>query len=451
MVSESARAAPLDEEIPQPEVTETPAAEVREWGALKKILFRFSFLYFVLYCFPFPLNVIPKAEVVVKPYQWLVDHAVATVAWMAFKIDAENRPSGSGDTTFDWMQFFTLLLFAAVGTAIWSWLGRKQTAYPRLQAWLRTYVRFFLCILMLSYGAAKAIKSQFAFPGLSGLLQPIGESSPMGLVWDFMGASTAYTMFTGMAEMLGGFLLAFRRTALFGALVSIGAMINVLMLNLCFDVPVKLFSAHLLLMGVFLTLPHLRRLANLLVLNRRVEALEERPLFASPKRNRIAGALAVALVFVFAGWSLYDSWQSSRQYGDLMPRPPLYGIWVAEEMVVDGVARPPLLTDGTRWRYLVFDYPGFALLRLMDPSAENGRRGFKVKLDEAKGRLTFSQWKDPKWRAAFAYRRPAPDLLQLEGTMDNQKIRARLRRMDESRFMLVSRGFHWVNEYPINH
>lgn len=448
MISERVSAEPLEAPRPEPEQAKPAAAA---WSPLKRLFFRFSFCYFVLYCFPFPLTVLPQGEILTKPYRAFMDPFVSMVGWMAFRIDSENRPSGSGDTTFDWMQAFTVLLLAVAATAVWTWLGRKQTAYPRLQAWLRTYVCFFLAIFMLSYGAAKAIKAQFVFPSLAELLQPIGESSPMGLVWDFMGASTAYTMFTGVAEMLGGFLLAFRRTRLLGAMVSAGAMLNVLMLNLCFDVPVKLFSAHLLLMAVFLMLPDLKRLADLFLFNRRVESAVERPLFASPRRNRVAQVAGIVFVLLFAGWSLYGSWKSSREYGDLMPRPPLYGIWVAEEMVVDGVARPPLLTDRTRWRYLVFDYPEFVSLRLMDASAENGRQGYKLKLDEEKRRMTFTKWRDAKWKAAFTYRKPAPGVLEVEGTMDGQKIRARLRRMDESRFMLVSRGFHWVNEYPINH
>ena len=448
MISEPVSAEPLD--FPQPEA-EAATLPAPAWSPLKRLLFRFSFCYFVLYCFPFPLTAIPYAEVLTKPYRAFMDPFVSMVGWMAFRIDAENRPSGSGDTTFDWMQAFTILVLAVLATAVWTWLGRNRTEHRRLADGLRVYVRFFLAIFMLSYGAAKAIKAQFVFPTLDELLQPIGESSPMGLVWDFMGASTAYTMFTGIVEMLGGFLLAFRRTRLLGALVSAGAMANVLLLNLCYDVPVKLFSAHLLLMAVFLTLPDLRRLADLFLFNRRVERAEERPLFASPLRNRIAQTAGIAFVLLFAGWSLYGSWKSSKEYGDLRPRTPLHGIWVAEEVVVDGVVRPPLLTDGTRWRYLVFDYPEWVSLRLMDASAETGQQGYRLKLNEAKGRMTFTKWRDVKWRAVFSYRKPAADLLELEGTMDGQKIRARLRRMDESRFMLVSRGFHWVNEYPINH
>lgn len=453
MVSESASTVPLQPEAPEtPEVPESSTPQpTAAWSPLKKVLFRFSFVYLVLYCFPFPLTVLPYAEILVKPWQTFVTALVSSVGWMAFRIDADNHPSGSGDTMFDWMQVFTWLVVAALVTVLWTWLGRKRTGHERLQAWLRSYVRFYLCIFMLSYGAAKAIKSQFAFPGLDELLQPIGESSPMGMVWDFMGASTAYTMFTGMVEMLGGFLLAFRRTALLGALVSIGAMLNVLMLNLFYDVPVKLFSAHLMLMGVFLALPHLRRLLDLFVLNRRVERFEERRLFEGPRRNRVMAVASVVLVLAFAGWSLYGSWKNSVEWGDLRPRPPLYGIWAAEEVVVDGVVRPPLVTDGSRWRYLVFDYPDFVLLRLMDSTAENGQQAYRVKVDEAKGRMTFTKWKDLKWRTSFTYRKTAPDVLEMQGTMDGKAYRARLRRMDERRFMLVSRGFHWVSEYPMNH
>jgi hypothetical protein len=33
--------------------------------------------------------------------------------------------------------------------------------------------------------------------------------------------------------------------------------------------------------------------------------------------------------------------------------------------------------------------------------------------------------------------------------LDGQKVRARLHRQDAS-FLLVNRGFHWINEYPFN-
>ncbi len=38
----------------------------------------------------------------------------------------------------------------------------------------------------------------------------------------------------------------------------------------------------------------------------------------------------------------------------------------------------------------------------------------------------------------------------MEGTLDGRKIKARMRRVETSDFLLISRGFHWINEYPFN-
>src|SRR5437763_16588523 len=131
---------------------------------------------------------------------------------------------------------------------------------------------------MITYGAMKVIKLQFSYPGPDRLLETYGESSPMRLLWTFMGASDEYTWFTGAGEMLGGLLLCTRRTTLLGALVSFGVMLHVAVLNFCYDVPVKLFSTHLVLMSVFLTLPDLPWLAKVFVLGRRAEPREVPPL-----------------------------------------------------------------------------------------------------------------------------------------------------------------------------
>ena len=38
----------------------------------------------------------------------------------------------------------------------------------------------------------------------------------------------------------------------------------------------------------------------------------------------------------------------------------------------------------------------------------------------------------------------------LEGTYESRSIRAKLRRADGKEFLLMSREFHWINEYPFN-
>ncbi|HYU35388.1 MAG TPA: hypothetical protein VEW48_24815, partial [Thermoanaerobaculia bacterium] len=344
-----------------------PTTTSPSWSPGKRVLFRFAFSYLVLYNLPFPLKAIPWAgEIITKPYQDLWNGLVPWAGKHLLGLDVTVRHNGSGDKTFDYVQVLCFLILAVVATVVWTVLDRKRPEHTRLDEGLRVYIRFALAAAMLVYGAYKVIPAQFAKPFPSQLIEPFGESSPMGLLWIFMGASSGYTIFAGAAEMIGGLLLAFRRTALLGALVSVGVMSHVVVLNYSYDVPVKLYSSHLLAMGVFLILPDLRRLLNLFVLNRPVEAAAARPPRARFRRTALVAQ--VLLVAAYSGTMLDQSYEASKDGGNLLPRPPLYGIWTVEELEADGVARPPLFTDATRWRRVVFEYSGYVTVQLMDGS-----------------------------------------------------------------------------------
>jgi hypothetical protein len=75
-----------------------------------------------------------------------------------------------------------------------------------------------------------------------------------------MAASTAYTFFCGLTEVTAGTLLLFRRTLTVGALVAVAALVNIVLLNFCYDVPVKLYSSHLLMMALFLLIADAKNL-----------------------------------------------------------------------------------------------------------------------------------------------------------------------------------------------
>jgi hypothetical protein len=417
-----------------------------DWNPITKIVFRFAFAYLVLYNFPFPLELIPYVSKITEPYTTLWHKVVPWVGSHFFNVNITVFTNGSGDTTYDYLLCFCFAVAAVGATMIWSILDRKRSNYARLHQWLNIYVRYSLALTMVSYGAAKVIKTQFPNPSLDRLLQPFGDASPMGLLWTFMGASMAFNIFTGGGEFVGGLLLSFRRTALLGALVVIAVMSNVVMLNFSYDVPVKLYSLHLLGMAVFLTIPHMRQLINLLLLNRRTEPVEYRPYFARPWLNRGAQILCALLVALFVWQALNRSYTGRHTYGDLSPRSPLYGIWNVEEFEIDGEVKPPLITDKNRWRRVVFDNPRTFSLQLMSDS----RSRFGLALDAEKKTLALTKRDDPNWKTMLTYERIDPEKLTLDGTFDGKKIRAKLQRVEPSQFLLVNRGFHWINEFPFN-
>lgn len=423
-----------------------PASPAVAWGPVQRFGFRFLFTYLVLYLLPFPLTLFSKLGELRRSFYGVWSPLVLWVGEHLFHVQIKVRPNGSGDTTFNWVLVFCILVLSILSALVWTLLDRRRLNYTRLYEALWIYVRFGLASVMVTYGVVKVIELQFASPTPDRLVQTYGESSPMGLLWTFMGYSALYCFFAGAGELLSAVLLAFRRTTLLGALVCIGVMSNVVMLNLSYDVPVKLYSSHLLAMAVFLAAPDLRRLASFFVLNRPVPPVEERPLFARPGFDRGALILKTVLVVLYIGFALFNANEMSKTEGERAPKPPFYGLWSVDEMVIDGQVRPPLLTDKERWRRVIFPY---AEVIVFQPP-EGPLKYYGLKLDPAAHRMGVTGWRDDKGSSDLLYRETGPDALVLEGTFGGRKIRARLHREDLSRYLLISRGFHWINERPFS-
>ena len=413
----------------------------QRWHPFVRTGFRFAFVYLLLYNLPFPLTAIPYVDKAAELYNSLWVWIVPRVSRAAFNKEVASVFNGSGDRAFDFLLVACLLLIALVITVIWTVLDRKRLSYPTLYRWLNLYVRFSLGTTMIGYGAFKVISSQFVSPSLERLMQSYGDSSPMGLLWTFMGASEPYTMFVGFAEMSAGILLFPRKTSTLGALMSIGVLSNVVALNFGYDVPVKLYSMHLLAMAIFLLIPDARRLANFFILNRPAEVVSEQPLFRRPAWHR--GALVVASLFLIAvvGTSLYQSYDQRRFLMSM--RSPLYGIWEVEEFSL-GQSTPAATAQ--RWQRIIFDSSN----RITVQTPTNPQERFGLQLDQEKRTLTLRKRDDPGWNTVLTYEQVSPEIITLAGALNGSELTARLRRSQERKFLLIDRGFHWINEVPFN-
>ena len=84
---------------------------------------------------------------------------------------------------------------------------------------------------------------------------PFGNQSPSGLLWRFMAGSPGYTSTTGLVELAGCMLLLSPRTTLVGALICVGALANVIALNIWYQVGVILVALQMMMMALFLVAP----------------------------------------------------------------------------------------------------------------------------------------------------------------------------------------------------
>jgi uncharacterized membrane protein YphA (DoxX/SURF4 family) len=424
------------------------------WRLATRVAFRFCLVYFGLYCLVTQILTGLYAPMITLSLPnldqlWPVR---SIIFWTAAHIFHVTRPlvytgSGSGDKTYDWVEMVCLLVVAALATSIWSVLDRRRENYVALHKWFYLFIRFALASQMISYGIAKIIPLQMPFPFFSTLVEPFGHLSPMGVLWASIGSSPAYEIFAGSAEMLGGILLLIPGLTTLGALVCLADLTNVFLLNMTYDVPVKLLSFHLLLLAVFLLAPDLPRLTNFF-LGRAADASPQRQLFRARRANRVA--IVVQLIFgcFLVGFNVWGGYEGWYRYGGGTPRPPLNGIWDVSQMLIDGQVRSPLLTDFGRWRRVIFESYGapFVVFQRMDDSFAY----YTTSIDVAKRTIALNKGSGKKWKADFTFERPAQNQLILDGRMDNHKLHMQLQLFDPKKFLLLSRGFHWINEYPFN-
>ncbi|MFG2445250.1 DoxX family protein [Nocardia fluminea] len=434
----------------QQEASQESAAEA--WHPLTRIAFRLCVIHFGLYCV-FTQIISPLLGFASRPSAGLSAGWLMTplVDWAAVHVFSVREPlvhaaTASSDRTYDWILLCCLLAIAAVATLIWSVMDRQRTRYTTSLVWFRAFLRFALAGQLMLYGIAKIMLTQMPSPPLSTLVTPFGELTPMGLLWSSVGAAPVYEIMIGTFEAVGGLLLVLPRTTAVGALLGTVGLAQVFVLNMTYDVPVKSMSLHLLLMSSFLLAPDLGRLFDVLLSRRTVGPSTLPPLLRDRRHNKIAGSAQIALGLWIAIPILLDCLTAWHDHGEGRPKPPMYGAWTVERVVSDGHEVPLLITDDLQWRRVFFEYTGEFKFQRMDDTI-----GFyRANVDVAGHRLTLTRYDRPAEITELTLDSPTPESAQLSGMLDGSYVSISLRRIDLDMIPLLSRNFHWVQDYPYN-
>ena len=392
----------------------TERHEPSRWSLVTRIAFRFVFSYFTLY------SVLPRLiyrnDFLGEMYSGFWD---AVVAWgnEAFVHLPDQLVFESYSAAHGWIQILGYLALAGAATVVWSVLDRRRGEHALLHPWFRFLMRYLLAGSMIRYGAIKVIPSQMiAPPPLSVIQQRIGDIFPNHLLWWTVGAAPSFETATGLAELMGGVLLLLPRTTLLGAVISTANMLFVFLLNMCFDIPVKLPSLHFVVMALILVAPDVPRLADVFLFHRRAEPSRISPLFRRKWLDRIPHIL----LFLFGLYSIKSGLElAAERYKQMHPpRPPLYGLWSVEEFARDG-KDVPLYTEPDRWRLVMFLSPGSLRIERMAGSWKN----HELDLDMETKRMTLG----PS-QGTFSFDQPEKDVLILDGQLEGHRLRAKLRK-----------------------
>lgn len=393
------------------------------WKRWQRYLFRFWSIYFILYFYSLPF----------LDFLW-----EPLVEWTGRSIGMpipNTGPNGSGDTLFNYIQLLCLLILSAASCLIWSAVSKRKQ-YNTLWVWTVTLVRYALVFYMFSYGVSKIALMQFPTPSLARLMQPYGESSPMGLAWTFIGASPAFSIFTGIIELTAGILLLFRRTTVFGTLFSMTVVTNIVAMNFCYDIPVKLFSTHLLLACIFILSPFISHVWSFFFAAKAVSLPKYVPILTRYPTARIGLKIVVGALLCFMTFSYIFN---NNRY---TTAPPLYGIYDAELFVLDGDTLTAA-NDTNRWQFITIDkWERGAIKRINVPANR-----YDLKIDTKKLTMQYNA-DDSGW--VLQYDVPDSNHLIVRGKLSGHYVYAALCKKDLRNFLLINRGFHWINEYPFN-
>ncbi|MBS1577835.1 MAG: hypothetical protein JST09_21225 [Bacteroidetes bacterium] len=423
-----------------------------QWPLWRKIIFRFFFIYITLVISPWTwLDAIPGVNYVTQYYYQLMDWAVRKANAKFFHIrEVLIEPNGSGDTSWAWAQTWLLLILALMGCIIWSILDRKRPDYFRLNYWLCLFTRYYVAMVSFTYGIIKLFALQMFFPNLSQLATPLGDFLPMRLSWMFIGYSTPYQVFSGIMETLVGLLLLYRRTATLGILMGTAVFLNVMMLNLSYDIPVKLYSMHIVFLCVFLLVNEWNRVICFFLLNRQAPACT---IYYYPftqkwmKVTRIV--LKIMFIIIAVGLQFYNTLDYYKQAFPPEVKQDIWlGVYAVEKFTVNKDTIPVSPTDTIRWQDVIFDKGNLGSIKTSDTAYRQRykRAYFYYTLDSTKHMLDFRKFQgDSLAIASFYYEQPDSSTVYLRGKQRNDSLYITLKRLNRH-FQLAEKQFHWLSE-----
>jgi hypothetical protein len=398
----------------------------------------------------FFLSVIPTSPFVLK----YLDQGVNAISLFLNKLlfhipPATKPPNGNGDYPEEWMLVAACTFLAAVGCVLWSVADRRRKEYYKLNYWFSLAIRYFIILTGFSYGILKMFRLQMPFPNLSQLATPLGDYLPMRFSWMFIGYSSPYQFFSGGLEVLAAVLLLFRKTATLGVLVATGVFFNVMMLNLSYDIPVKINSISLVVMCLYLLVQELPRLYRFFFL----QQASPSHIFVFPfktKRNRrIATAAKWAFVFLALYGEFHNSITRMNQLAKRkMPAPLSAGIYDVIVHTKMGDTITLNMPDSVFWQNLVLDRGYEGSIKTTDSRFRQryGRSYFNFEIDSSTKLLSLKRTiMDSVFLAQFTYHIKDSALVELYSYPSRDSMYLLLRRRTMP-FSLSERAFHWVSE-----
>jgi len=144
------------------------------------------------------------------------------------------------------------LLFSILFPFVWHFLEQRQKINTaKVYAILYSGIRYCIAFNIASFGWKKFYGLQFIVPAeISNM--PMNQQSGEWLTWYYFGYSHAFGIIIALIQIIGGYLLLFRRTLLIGSIILFSLLLNLTLINIFYQMNAgALLQSILLTIGVF--------------------------------------------------------------------------------------------------------------------------------------------------------------------------------------------------------
>lgn len=319
-----------------------------------------------------------------------------TAACRLFGREIPFNPQISSDSILLYYLALLLLILACVLSLTIHFIPALKNTWPQLKTLLNKLFAYYLAFILFKYGFDKLFKAQFYLPEPNTLFTPFGQLDQDILYWSTIGTSHSYNLFLGTTEVLAALLLLFNRTRATGLFLSLGIIINVLAINICFDISVKLFSLVLLYLSLLGLLPHLTTFVKVFILKKNVAPYVETPGFALLQHPLSrAGLKSLVIIFIFVQCFLPYAAQGNYN-DDLAPRPYLHGAYEITNIkpVSDSAeSAEPLI------KRIFFHRAGFLIFQ----DKNDAMKDYKLEVDLTRHKLLLKDYNSSETELHFVY------------------------------------------------
>ncbi|MDB5279745.1 MAG: hypothetical protein JWR61_4700 [Ferruginibacter sp.] len=320
------------------------------------------------------------------------------------------------DSYLTYTAVFSFLLIAVASAIIWTAIDKGKRLL-KLYKYMHVFARFYLAIILFDYAIDKLCLLQFTLHPAQ-FLQPVGNMDPHILFWLFVGSSKGYQFFGGLMEMTAIIFLLFRRTATFGGLISLAFLINILILDVGYDTPVKVTVFHLLLFDVMVLVPDIKRLFEFFILGKNKNLTNIPPLIEN-KKYRFAAVLAkICFICYIIFPAIYYEWKAVNEFGQ-PSHIKLVGLYKINEFSRIPTAGIPGSIDTVSWKQLAIDnFPVLTVQKANDSIAD-----YHFEADTLHKFLILKDWGDPAFVCNLHYSNNKANEWLFDGVFKNDSIR----------------------------